>query len=125
MIGSACVSSPPNVEPLEPTPSDKAKATIRQQLESHTTHSTCASCHAKIDPLGFAFENYDAIGRWRTRELVTTGLGDNPKIDASGTLPDGRPFRDSKQFKQLGLEGDDKVKVGQGRHKCSIHSVLN
>src|SRR5207253_11201706 len=51
---------PPNVEPLAPTPSDKPKATIRMQLEAHATHSTCASCHRKIDPLGFAFDNFDA-----------------------------------------------------------------
>lgn len=59
---------PPNVEPLEPTPSNKPKATIRDQLQAHTTHAICAACHRKIDPLGFAFENYDAISRWRTTE---------------------------------------------------------
>jgi hypothetical protein len=51
---------PPNVEPLEPTPSDKPKATIRDQLQAHATHAICASCHQKIDPLGFAFENFDS-----------------------------------------------------------------
>lgn len=91
---------PPNVEPLEPTPSDEPKATIRDQLEAHTTHTTCASCHRKIDPLGFAFDNYDAIGRWRTEEIVTGGKGVNPPIKAHGLLPDGRKFDGPDQFKQ-------------------------
>lgn len=92
---------PPNVEPLAPTPSNKPKATIRQQLEAHTTHATCASCHRNIDPLGFAFENFDAIGRWRTREQVTGGKGDDPLIDASGVLPNGLAFNGPDEFKQL------------------------
>ena len=96
---------PPNVEPLEPTPSDKPKATIRDQLEAHATHATCASCHQKIDPLGFAFDNYDAIGRWRTSEQVAGGLGDNPPVNASGSLPDGRAYNGPSEFKQL-LTGD-------------------
>ena len=96
---------PPNVEPLEPTPSDKPKATIRDQLEAHATHATCASCHQKIDPLGFAFDNYDAIGRWRTHERVAGGLGNDPPVVARGTFPDGRAYENPEEFKQL-LAGD-------------------
>ena len=96
---------PPNVEPLEPTPSDKPKATIRDQLEAHATHATCASCHQKIDPLGFAFDNYDAIGRWRTDEKVAGGLGDDPPVVARGTFSDGRTYENPEEFKQL-LAGD-------------------
>ncbi len=96
---------PPNVEPLDPTPSDKPSATIRGQLEAHTTHATCASCHQKIDPLGFAFDNYDAIGRWRTTEKVAGGQGDDPSVKASGSLPDGRAYSGPEEFKQL--LGDD------------------
>ncbi|WP_197442969.1 DUF1592 domain-containing protein [Lignipirellula cremea] len=92
---------PPNVEPLAPTPSDQPKATIRQQLEAHTTHATCNSCHRNIDPLGFAFDNYDAIGRWRQTEQTTGGQGDNPPINATGELPDGRAYQGPDQFKQL------------------------
>lgn len=92
---------PPNVEPLAPTPSDRPKATIRQQLEAHATHLACASCHAKIDPLGFAFDHFDAIGRWRTEERVVGGRGDNPPVDSRGRLPDGREFRDADEFKRL------------------------
>lgn len=91
-------SPPPNVEPLEPPPEDAPKATIRMQLQAHATNSTCASCHKKIDPLGFAFENYDAIGRWRTAE-ESTGKGKNPLVNASGELPDGRRFAGPEEFK--------------------------
>lgn len=89
---------PPNVEPLEPTPAGAPKATIRMQLQAHATHATCASCHKKIDPLGFAFENYDAIGRWRTEE-EGPGKGKNPAVNAAGELPDGRAFSGPKEFK--------------------------
>ena len=92
---------PPNVEPLEPTPNNKPKATIRMQLESHASHSICASCHQKIDPLGFAFDHYDAIGQWRMEERVPAGQGANPPVNASGTLTDGRQFRDADEFKKL------------------------
>ena len=92
---------PPNVEPLAPTPGNKPKATIRQQLEAHATHAVCASCHQKIDPLGFAFDSYDAIGRWRTEERVPGGQGANPPVNSSGALADGRPFQGPDDFKLL------------------------
>jgi hypothetical protein len=98
---------PPNVEPLEPVPSNKPKATIREQLAAHSTNATCASCHAKIDPLGLAFDNFDAIGRWRTHERVEGGMGEDPAVDASGTLSDGRAFAGPDAFKRLLAESPD------------------
>jgi hypothetical protein len=88
-------------------PSDKPKATIREQLAAHSTNATCASCHSKIDPLGLAFDNFDAIGRWRTHERVEGGTGDDPPVDASGTLPDGRSFAGPAEFKRLLAESPD------------------
>ena len=99
---------PPNVEPLAPTPSNQPKATIRMQLDAHATHATCASCHQKIDPLGFAFDNYDAIGRWRTTEQVAGGKGDDPVVNASGALPDGRRYSGSDDFKKLMVQDIDR-----------------
>ena len=99
---------PPNVEPLAPTPSDKPKATIRDQLEAHATHATCASCHQNIDPLGFAFDNFDAIGRWRTNEQVAGGKGDDPPVNANGKLPDGRTYNGADEFKQLLVQDVDR-----------------
>jgi len=92
---------PPNVEPLEPTPGNKPKATIRQQLEAHATHAACAACHQKIDPLGFAFDNFDAVGRWRVREQVQGGSGEDPLVDAGGKLPNGQAFNGPDEFKRL------------------------
>jgi hypothetical protein len=95
---------PANVDPLPTTGIDSQKATLRMKLEAHIQNPNCAACHAKIDPLGLAFENYDAIGRWRTEE-VTDGKGANPTIDSSGTLSDGRGYQNADEFKKL-LLGD-------------------
>ncbi|MDA7526253.1 DUF1592 domain-containing protein [Verrucomicrobiales bacterium] len=92
---------PPNVDPLEPVAADKPKATIRAQLEAHATSPNCVSCHAKIDPLGLAFENFDAIGRWRDTERIREGMGVDPPVDPSGVLPDGRSFANASEFKKL------------------------
>lgn len=96
---------PPNVEPLEPTPSDSPKATVRMQLAAHAKNAVCASCHERIDPLGFAFDHFDALGRWRERESVGSGVGDDPLVDASGHLPNGGRFQGPSEFKAL-LKGD-------------------
>ena len=106
VYGKSPPPPPPNVEPLAPTPADSPKATVRMQLQAHATHATCASCHRRIDPLGFAFDNYDAIGRWRTHEAVASGQGDNPSVDASGTFPDGRQYAGPGEFKKL-LSADE------------------
>jgi mono/diheme cytochrome c family protein len=100
---------PANVNPIEPNPPQSPKATIRQKLAAHAQNASCAACHQGIDPLGFAFDQYDAIGQWRTHERVPAGTGEDPLVDASGVMLDGRTFTDSVQFKQLLLEDRDKV----------------
>ncbi len=75
---------PPDVPNLD-TAAVGSTASLRQQLEEHRKNPVCASCHSKMDPLGFALENFDAIGQWRTVD------GKLP-IDASGTLPNGKQF---------------------------------
>jgi hypothetical protein len=99
---------PANVKPIETTPAGQPKATLRMKLDAHKSDASCAACHLKIDPLGLAFDNYDAIGRWRTEELVRDGEGSNPKVDASGVLPDGRKFADAVEFKHLLAADTDK-----------------
>ncbi len=101
ILGKTPPPPPPNVSAIQPNPVNEPKATIRQKLAAHKANPNCAACHAKIDPLGLAFDNYDAIGRWRTEEVVLTGKGGNPPVDASGTLPDGRHYADSAGFKKL------------------------
>ena len=67
---------------------------LREELEKHRSNPLCASCHLRMDPLGFGLENYDAIGRWRTMD------GKFP-IDASGVLPDGKSFDGSAELKAI------------------------
>jgi hypothetical protein len=71
----------PNVGPL-PASSEDAPKTLRARMEAHRASATCAGCHKLMDPLGFALENFDAVGAWRTRE---SGVA----LDASGVLADG------------------------------------
>ncbi len=99
IFGKSPPPPPANVNPI-PTNPTGPKATLRQKLEAHINDASCAACHAKIDPLGLAFENYDAIGRWRTEE-VTDGIGENPKVTAAGKLPDGRAYQTADEFKKL------------------------
>jgi hypothetical protein len=107
IFGKSPPPPPANVDPIEPNPVDSPKATLRTKLEAHIHDARCASCHSKIDPLGLAFESYDAIGRWRTREKLE-GTGDDPLVDASGKLPDGRAYQNAEEFKQLLLADVDK-----------------
>jgi len=99
---------PPNAGEIQPNASGQ-NLTVRARLEMHRNEATCASCHAKIDPLGLALENYDAIGAWRE---VQNGEGFRankaPPIDASGTLPGGRSFAGPAEFKQALLAEKDR-----------------
>ena len=75
---------PANIPPLMKGPGD-AQETMRERMVAHRTNPNCATCHAMFDPVGFALENFDAIGRWRTTD------GGSP-IDASGAFRDGTRF---------------------------------
>jgi mono/diheme cytochrome c family protein len=110
---------PANVDPIEPIPPKGTKLTIRQRIEAHAMNASCAACHRNIDPLGLAFDQYDAIGQWRTRERVPTGVGEDPMVDASGVMPDGRAFNDSVDFKQLLIEDRDEVARAFIEHLCT------
>jgi len=112
-------SPPANVDPIEPIPPKGAKITIRKRIEAHAKNPNCAACHGTIDPLGLAFDHYDAIGQWRTRERIPKGVGEDPLVDASGVMPDGRVFADSVQFKRLLLEDRDKVARAFIEHLCT------
>jgi Protein of unknown function (DUF1592)/Protein of unknown function (DUF1588)/Protein of unknown function (DUF1587)/Protein of unknown function (DUF1585)/Protein of unknown function (DUF1595) len=78
-----------------------ATAPLRAQLEAHRSDATCMACHSKMDPLGFALENFDAVGAWRTQD------GSFP-IDTSGTLPDGRTFSGPGELRRI-LSGDHRA----------------
>jgi hypothetical protein len=68
--------------------------TLRQRMEQHRVNPTCATCHQKMDPLGFAFENFDGIGRWRDQE-------GGQSIDSSGELPSGEKFKGARELIEL------------------------
>jgi hypothetical protein len=97
LLGTPPLPPPPDVEDLSEDAEDVASASLRDRLEKHRSNEICASCHRIMDPLGFALENYDAIGAWRERD------GKFP-INASGTLPDGTFFDGPLGLKDAMLE---------------------
>jgi mono/diheme cytochrome c family protein len=108
VIGKPAPPPPANVPALNTPAPDQKKTTVREKLELHRADPNCNACHTKIDPLGIAFDNYDAIGRWRTVETVKDGIGADPVLDPSGTLGDGRSFRDAAELKKLLVSDLDK-----------------
>jgi hypothetical protein len=84
---------PPNVPALDESAA-ASKRSMRAQMEEHRKNPVCASCHSRMDPLGFGLENFDAVGAWRTKD------GEFP-IDTTGTLPDGRSFSGPSGLKDL------------------------
>lgn len=94
MFGSPPPPPPPNVPALPDSTTGGKSLSVRARLEQHRKNPTCASCHARMDPLGFALENFDAIGAWRTQD------GGAP-VDTSGALPDGTKIDGFKGLQQL------------------------
>lgn len=85
---------PANVGVLDERPEILESLPIRQRLAQHSKNELCASCHQRLDPLGFALENFDAIGAWRVK--------DGPHaVDTAGTLPDGRPVNGLDGVKRI------------------------
>jgi hypothetical protein len=84
VLGVPPHAPPPNVEALVETVEGQKATTVRARLTAHRTNSSCNACHGIIDPLGFALENFDAVGRWRTVDREA-----REPIDSSGVLADG------------------------------------
>ena len=101
ILGDPPPPPPPNVPELEESePEGDTPRSLRERLEAHRENPNCAGCHQRMDPLGFAFENYDVLGRWRENES-------GAPIDASGSFSNGRQFADPVEFKQALLERKD------------------
>ena len=94
LLGAAPPPPPPDIPALPEHPKDGKQLTMRQQMEQHRANPTCASCHARMDPIGFSLENYDGIGAWRTKDSGN-------KIDASGKMPDGTVFEGPAGLRKL------------------------
>lgn len=102
LLGSRVPPPPPNVPTL---PADEEKhvgLTMRQQLEQHRKNPECASCHSRMDPLGFGLENFDAIGQYRTQIS-------GEMIDSSGILPSGEKFSNPQELKAVLLNKKEEI----------------
>jgi hypothetical protein len=97
ILGTPPPPPPPNVPELKEEHGGASPRTMRERLSKHRENAACAGCHSRIDPLGFALENYDVLGQWRDQE------GGQP-VDARGELPDGRAFDGAAELKQVLLE---------------------
>lgn len=111
---------PPNIVGIDPDL--RGATTIRQQLDLHRSHASCAGCHRQMDPPGFALESYDVIGRFRDRyrskeqgDLVKLKVGEGhygvsyklgPAVDCSGETADGSPFATAEEFKAILLRDE-------------------
>ncbi|MCZ6488977.1 MAG: DUF1592 domain-containing protein [Acidobacteria bacterium] len=87
ILGTPPPPPPNNVPSLTDRGEDGKILSVREQMEAHRVNPACSGCHSRMDPMGFALENFDAIGRWRTTS------GNNVPIDSSGVLPDGTKFQ--------------------------------
>jgi hypothetical protein len=115
ILGTPPPKPPVDVEAVEPD--IRGATTIRDQLAKHRQLPECASCHARIDPPGFALENFDVMGGWR-ENYRSLGKGDAVPgkrykkglvVDAADVLPDGRKFQNIDEFKQLLLKDKDQL----------------
>ncbi|MGE0885145.1 MAG: DUF1592 domain-containing protein [Blastocatellales bacterium] len=122
ILGKPAPPPPAGVPAVEPD--IRGATTLRQQLEKHRTNPSCNACHAKIDPAGFALENFDVFGAWRDKYRALAegekapGIGKNGQkfafryiqpVDASGSLPDGQSFKDVRELKKLLLKDERQI----------------
>ncbi len=112
LLGTPPPPPPPEVAKLDESQQAADAASLRERMEIHRAKPECASCHAQMDPLGFALENYDAVGRWRSKD---GGF----RVDPSGELLGGRKFADVTEMKRL-LESTDRKKFA----RCVIENML-
>lgn len=136
LLGQPPEPPPPNIPAIEPDV--RGAKTIREQLDKHRADVGCASCHAKMDPPGFALESFDVIGGWRTR-YRSIGAGDpaprgridpfigigfklGPPVDASGVLPDGRKFAGISEFQTL-LAADPGLLLANLARQLSVYAT--
>jgi hypothetical protein len=97
ILGTPPPPPPPNVPALEEQQAGAAPKTVRERLIKHRQNPICATCHNRMDPIGFGLENFDVLGRWRTEEA-------GKPVDSKGELPDGTMFEGPEQLKAVLLE---------------------
>ncbi|HTU92781.1 MAG TPA: DUF1592 domain-containing protein [Gemmataceae bacterium] len=94
ILGMPPPPPPPGVEELKDDKQAVESGSLRQRMEMHRANPNCATCHQRMDPLGFGFENFDAIGAWRSRD-------GKHAIDATGTLPNGQSFKGPAELRAI------------------------
>ncbi|MCC9600629.1 DUF1592 domain-containing protein [Stieleria sp. JC731] len=109
LLGIPIPDPPENVPAIEPDV--RGAKTVREMLAKHREDTSCASCHAMIDPPGFALEQFDAAGRWRSNYLIRRSgkYRQGPVIDASYQMPDGEHFDSFVEFRELAAKADRRV----------------
>ncbi len=131
LLGTPPLPPPPNVPSLD-THGTGTPQTIRERLAQHRADPACAGCHSRIDPLGFALENYDALGQWRTEEA-------GKAIDNTGELPDGTKFAGADEFRTVLMNKKDLFvrnltnrmlgyALGRGltrQDSCTVDAIVN
>jgi len=120
LLGTPPSPPPPDVPPIEPD--TRGAITIREQLAKHRHVAACADCHAKIDPWGFALENFDPIGGLRTHYPGAKGRGKGRPIDASSRLPSGEQVRHEADLRKL-LAARKTQLTRNLTHKLLLHAT--
>ena len=116
LLASPPPPPPPNVPALKTDGNAAGETlTMRQAMEQHRANPACAGCHARMDPIGFAMENFDAVGRWRDRD-------DGKPIDVSGVLPDGGKFDGIIGLKKMLLQNPERF-VGALTQKLLMYAI--
>lgn len=107
ILGMEIPPPPPGIPAVEPD--IRGAVSIRDQLAKHSNDESCAACHKKIDPAGFALENYDPVGLWRNKY---GNQKNSAVVDPSGNTPDGAPFKDIHSWKKVYLSRPDLLVEG-------------
>ena len=100
LLGTPPPAPPPNVPPLKENDGKSAPTSLRERMEQHRANAVCATCHTRMDPIGFALENFDAIGKWRDTES-------GARIDPTSTLADGTRISGPQSFRETLTRGDE------------------
>jgi hypothetical protein len=116
LLGSPPPPPPPDIPELKPQAKDGRLLTAREQMDQHRSDATCRSCHVRMDPLGFAMENYDGVGRWRVKDS-------GGPIDPSGKLPDGTEFQGPAGLRKALLTGHRDEFIGTMTEKMLTYAL--
>jgi hypothetical protein len=116
LLGTPPPAPPANVPPFPETEEGSAPRSVRAKMEQHRKNPACASCHNRIDPLGFALENFNGVGKWRDTDA-------NAPIDASGAFPNGTTFNGPAEFRAALLEKNRHAFLGTLTEKLVTYAL--